>query len=115
MQPVQASSLDLASELAARRAPAAQRNDHSKGHRLPPPWPTIESFLESEQGDISIGSIGYTAVASDEHHMLVGLARRPGESAPTTPADPREKLIVGAVDQTAADGEIPCSEALSRS
>ena len=50
------------------------------------PWPTIEAFLESEEGDLSLGaigyndSLGYTAVASDEHNMLVALVRRPGET-----------------------------------
>jgi len=50
------------------------------------PWPTIEAFLDSEEGDISLGSIayhpslGYTAVASDEHNMLVALVRRSGET-----------------------------------
>ncbi len=49
-------------------------------------WPTIEAFFESGEGDISIGalnyapSLRYTAVASDEHNMLVALVRRPGET-----------------------------------
>ena len=49
------------------------------------PWPTIEAFLDAEEGDISLGcfgqtSIGYAAVASDDHNMLVALVRRPGET-----------------------------------
>jgi hypothetical protein len=44
------------------------------------PWPTIEEFLDAEQGNISLGaindaSLGYAAVASDEHNMLVALVR----------------------------------------
>ncbi|HEX4052616.1 MAG TPA: hypothetical protein VHY19_17240 [Steroidobacteraceae bacterium] len=58
----------------ARRKPAAST-----------PWPTIESFLDAEEGNISLGSIndaslGYTAVATDEHDMLVALVRRRGET-----------------------------------
>lgn len=50
------------------------------------PWPTIEAFLDAEEGDITLGGIGYnpllgyTAVASDEHNMLVALVRRPSET-----------------------------------
>ena len=49
------------------------------------PWPTIEEFLDAEQGTISLGaindaSLGYTAVASDEHDMLVALVRTRGET-----------------------------------
>jgi hypothetical protein len=50
------------------------------------PWPTIEAFLATEEGDITVGSIGhnpllgYTDVASDEHNMLVALVRRPDET-----------------------------------
>lgn len=50
------------------------------------PWPTIEAFLDAEEGDITLGGIGYhpslryTAVASDEHNMLVALVRRSGET-----------------------------------
>jgi hypothetical protein len=49
------------------------------------PWPTIEEFLDTEQGKISLGainhsSLGYTAVATDEHDMLVALVRSPGET-----------------------------------
>ena len=49
------------------------------------PWPTIEAFLDAEEGSISLGainhsSLGYTAVASDEHDMLVALVRNRGET-----------------------------------
>jgi len=49
------------------------------------PWPTIEEFLDAEEGTISLGvvnhsSLGYTAVASDEHNMLVALVRSRGET-----------------------------------
>lgn len=49
------------------------------------PWPTIEEFLNAEQGTISLGasidaSFGYTAVASDEHNMLVALVRSRSET-----------------------------------
>jgi len=48
-------------------------------------WPTIEEFLDSEEGTISLGainhcSLGYTAVASDGHDMLVALVRNRGET-----------------------------------
>ncbi len=49
------------------------------------PWPTIEEFLDAEQGTLSLGaindaSLGYAAVASDEHNMLVELVRGRGET-----------------------------------
>jgi hypothetical protein len=49
------------------------------------PWPTIEDFLASEEGDITLGaindlSLGYTAVANDGHDMLVALVRKRGET-----------------------------------
>ena len=49
------------------------------------PWPTIEEFLDTEEGDITLGaindsSLGYTAIASDEHNMLVALVRKDGET-----------------------------------
>lgn len=49
------------------------------------PWPTIEEFLATEEGSITLGainhsSLGYTAVASDEHNMLVALVRNRGET-----------------------------------
>ena len=50
------------------------------------PWPTIEAFFESGEGDISIGAVSHfpvprhTAIASDEHNMLAALVRRRGES-----------------------------------
>jgi hypothetical protein len=47
--------------------------------------PIIEEFLDSEEGTISLGaindsSLGYTAVANDEHNMLVALVRKRGET-----------------------------------
>jgi len=49
------------------------------------PWPTIEDFLASEEGTITLGainhsSLGYTAIASDEHSMLVALVRKNRET-----------------------------------
>jgi hypothetical protein len=65
--------------LKRRRASSAGKSGAST------PWPTIEEFLDAEQGTISLGainhsSLGYTAVASDEHDMLVALVRSPGET-----------------------------------
>lgn len=62
-----------------KRKPAAPKPTGST------PWPTLEDFLDSEEGSVSLGSIGiaslgYTAVASDEHNMLVALVRRSGET-----------------------------------
>lgn len=47
------------------------------------PWPTLESFVLTEGGQISIGEIGpieCAAVASNDHNMQVALQRRPKES-----------------------------------
>jgi hypothetical protein len=57
-----------------RRASSARKPGPST------PWPTIEEFLDAEQGTISLGaindaSVGYAAVANDEHNMLVALVR----------------------------------------
>ena len=62
-----------------RRASSARKSGPST------PWPTIEEFLNAEQGTVSLGaindaSLGYTAVASDEHNMLVALVRNRGET-----------------------------------
>jgi hypothetical protein len=62
-----------------RRTPAARKSGAST------PWPTIQEFLDSELGTISLGaindaSLGYTAVASDEHNMLVALVRSRAET-----------------------------------
>lgn len=62
-----------------RRPPAAAKSKAST------PWPTIEDFLKMEEGSITLGTInhsspGYTAVASDEHNMLVALVRNRGET-----------------------------------
>jgi hypothetical protein len=64
-----------------RRRPAAS----ARKSLVSTPWPTIEEFLDAEQGTISLGaineaSLGYTAVASDEHNMLVALVRNRGET-----------------------------------
>jgi hypothetical protein len=63
-----------------RSAPAATKAAASRR------WPTIEAFLDAEEGNITLGSIGYnsalgyTAVAADQHNMLVALVRRSGET-----------------------------------
>ena len=49
------------------------------------PWPTIEEFLESEEGEITLGvihhsSLRYTAIVNDGHNMLVALVRNRGET-----------------------------------
>jgi hypothetical protein len=62
-----------------------RRTSSAAKPRASTPWPTIEEFLDSEEGTISLGainhsSLGYTAVASDEHNMLVALVRNRGET-----------------------------------
>ena len=58
------------------------------------PWPTIEAFFQAGESDISIGAIDHipglrhTAVASDEHNMLVALVRNPGETTKGSSPDP---------------------------
>lgn len=64
----------------ARRAPRSK-----PAAAASTPWPTIEEFLDTEEGSITLGainhsSLGYTAVASDEHNMLVALVRKRGET-----------------------------------
>lgn len=50
------------------------------------PWPTLEAFFESGDGNISLGAIDHvltlrhTAVVSDDYSMHVALVRRPGET-----------------------------------
>jgi hypothetical protein len=49
------------------------------------PWPTIEKFLDSEVGEITLGvihhsSLRYTVIANDGHNMLVALVRNRGET-----------------------------------
>lgn len=67
----------------AKRQPAASAKKQPAASRR---WPTIEAFLDAEEGNITLGSIdyspalGYTAVASDQHNMLVVLVRRSGET-----------------------------------
>jgi hypothetical protein len=63
---------------AAGRKPPRVSSTRKSGPSTP--WPTIEEFLDAEQGTISLGaindaSLGYAAVASDEHNMLVALVR----------------------------------------
>ena len=67
---------------------------HRRVKRLSPPrpapastpWPSVEAFFEAGEGEISIGAVNHTptlrhtAVANDDHNMLVALVRRPGES-----------------------------------
>jgi hypothetical protein len=62
-----------------------QRASSAAKSKASTPWPTIEEFLDTEEGTISLGainhsSLGYTAVASDEHNMLVALVRNRGET-----------------------------------
>lgn len=47
--------------------------------------PRIEEFLDSGEGTISLGAVNHsslrhTAIASDEHNMLVALVRSRGET-----------------------------------
>jgi hypothetical protein len=73
------------------RARRTARTRRVKRHQPTPkpastPWPTLEAFFESGEGDISFGRIDHvptlrhTAVVSDEHNMLVALVRRPRET-----------------------------------
>jgi hypothetical protein len=71
----------------SRKTRTTRRKAPSVKERRPStPWPTIEAFLDSEEGNITLGSIdcgpsfGYTAVVSDSHDMLVALVRRRGET-----------------------------------
>ena len=76
-----------------KRARAKARPRGLKRTRTPPktprtastPWPILEQFLEHTDGSLTLGSIGTrslgcTAVASDEHDMLVALVRKSGET-----------------------------------
>lgn len=52
-------------------------------------WPGIEAFLDAQDGNITLGSIGYNrslgytaVVAGDERNMLVALVRRSGDTPP---------------------------------
>lgn len=63
----------LAASSRARNSPAKARS----------PWPTLESFVLHDGGQISIGEIGpieCAAVANDDHDMKVALRRRDNES-----------------------------------
>lgn len=67
------------------RAPSPQRRAQRSKPAASTPWPTVEDFLATEEGNITVGalnhsSLGYTAVASDDHNMLVALVRRSGET-----------------------------------
>ncbi|HLS82470.1 MAG TPA: hypothetical protein VK025_13805 [Steroidobacter sp.] len=72
----------------SKQSPRKKRTTRAQRRKARPstPWPTIEAFLDSEEGDITLGSIdcgpslGYTAVASDGHDMLVALVRRRDET-----------------------------------
>lgn len=82
------------------------------------PWPQIEAFLGAEQGNISLGSINhsslaYTAVANDEHNMLVALVRRPRESLHQL-LDRLEQALGPAVDDQIFVDEINGSNRLPR-
>ena|SRR5579859_3830494 len=62
-----------------------QRTSSASKRGASTPWATIEEFLDSEEGDITLGavndvSLGYTAVASDGHDVLVALVRKRGET-----------------------------------
>lgn len=67
-------------------ASSSQRRSHASKPAASTPWPTIEAFLANEEGTVSLGAIGYheglgyTAVANDEHNMLVALVQRRGET-----------------------------------
>lgn len=67
----------------ARTVSPPRRKSRSKSASTP--WPTIEAFLDTEEANITLGainhsSLGYTAIANDEHNMLVALVREDGET-----------------------------------
>jgi hypothetical protein len=87
-----------------KRKPAAPKPTGST------PWPTLEDFLDSEEGSLSLGStgiasLGYTAVASDEHNMLVALVRRSGETLHQL-LDRLEQALGPAIDEQVFVDEI---------
>ena len=66
------------------------------------PWPTLEAFLDTEEGNITLGAInhsalGYTAIASDEHNMLIALVRQDGETLHQL-LDRLERALAPAID-----------------
>ena len=69
-------------------APRKKRTIRAQHRKASPstPWPTIEDFLNGEEGTITLGnidcgpSLGYAAVASDGHNMLVALVRNRHET-----------------------------------
>ena len=85
----------------------------------------IEAFFEAGEGDISLGTLGYnptlrhTAIASDEHNMLVALVRRPSETL-HQPLDRLEQALGPAiedqvfVDERAQSAPREVNTALSR-
>ena len=87
-----------------KRKPAAPKPTGST------PWPTLEEFLDSEEGSVSLGStgfasLGYTAVVSDEHNMLVALVRRSGETLHQL-LDRLEQALAAAIDDQVFVDEI---------
>lgn len=101
------------------RSPRTRRRARARSLKRKPapkpaastPWPTIEAFLDAEEGDITIGaigynpSLGYTAVASDEHNMLVALVRRSGETLHQL-LDRLERALRPAIDDQVFTDEI---------
>lgn len=69
-----------------KRARSAQQKQRPPQRKSSTPWPTIEAFIQDGYGSVSLGSIGHdfpldcSAVATDEHNMLVALVRRRGET-----------------------------------
>jgi len=86
-----------------------RRTSRSKPTRSTP-WPTIEAFLDTEEGNITLGainhsSLGYTAIASDEHNMLVALVRKDGETLHQL-LDRLERALSPAIDDQVFVDEI---------
>jgi len=66
-------------------APKRPRASSAPKRGASTPWTTIEEFLDTGEGDITLGAINhsslrYTAVATDHHNMLVALVRGRGET-----------------------------------
>ena len=67
--------------------PKRRRASSAAKRRASTPWPTIEEFLDSAEGEITLGAINHsslrytaTANANDGHDMLVALVRGRGET-----------------------------------
>lgn len=79
-KPKPASTRRVSDASARRSVPSeASRPSAAEGLYLP----TLEAFLEGDDAQFSIGTIGpipCAAVANDEHNMLAALVRRPGET-----------------------------------